>query len=207
MSPPPGHLEESGAVRPAAPASAHTPRRARRPGRAHRAAGRPRHPERRRPGARRPGQRVMTPGAERMCAGRTTEPAAEVKRQDPLHAAPQLPAREPAAEARLARHLQPFLHLLDHVHRRRPPESRQQRPRQRVPVLDRPRCLVVTQTAARDVRQLQFERLLALVVRVVEHRDHDRLRRVAGREGQRPARRHVIGAGRRSAVLGRVLHR
>ena len=32
-----------------------------------------------------------------------------------------------------------FLHVLDHVHRRRPPEPRQRRSRQRIPIVDRPR--------------------------------------------------------------------
>ena len=61
---------------------------------------------------------------------RSTQLAEELDRQVAHHTAPQLPPREPALEARLARCLQPFLHVLDHVHRRRPTEPLQERPRQ-----------------------------------------------------------------------------
>ena len=130
----------------------------------------------------------------------------EIERDVALHTAPQFPAREPAPEARLARRLEPLLHVLDHVHRRRPPEPRQQRPRQRIVVLDRPGGLAVRQPARRGVRQPQRQRLLALVVGVVEHPDLDLLRRLARPELQPPARRRVIVARVRAAVLCCVIH-
>ena len=67
-----------------------------------------------------------------------------------------------------------------------PSEPRQQRPRQRIVVLDRPRRLAVRPPPRRGVRERQ--RLLALVVVVVEHRDLDRPRRLARLEGQQPGR-------------------
>ena len=63
----------------------------------------------------------------------------------------------------MARPPRSLLHVLDHVHRRRPPEPRQERLRQRIPVLDRPGRLAARQPAGRDVRQRQ--RLFALVAR------------------------------------------
>ena len=140
-----------------------------------------------------------------MRAGRGPELAQEAQRHLALHASPQLPAREPAPEARLARRRQPLLHVLDHVHRRRPPEPCQQRPRQRVRVFDRPRSLAVGHPPRRGVRKRQ--RLLALVVRIVEHRHLDRLRRLARLERQRAARRRVVVARVRAAVLCRVVDR
>ena len=105
---------------------------------------------------------------------------------------PQLPPRETVPEARHPRRLLPFLHVLDHVHRRRPPEPRQRRSRQRIPIVGRPRRFAVRQPPLRGARQRQ--RLLALVVRVVELRDIDPLRRLARQERQRAARRRVYRA-------------
>ena len=64
--------------------------------------------------------------------------------------------------------LRPFQDVLGHVHHRRPAEAGRHGPRRRVPVLDRPGRLAVREQAARSVRQRQRQRLLALVVRVVE---------------------------------------
>ena len=50
------------------------------------------------------------------------------------------------------------------------------------------------------------ERLLALVVRIIEHRDIDRLARLARSERQRPRRRHVVVAGVCAAVARPVVH-
>ena len=85
-----------------------------------------------------------------------------------------------------------LLHVLDDVHRRRPHERRQRPLRQRIPILDRPRRFAVRQPPLRGARQRQ--RLLALVVRVVELRDIDPLRRLARQERQRAARRRVYRA-------------
>ena len=82
--------------------------------------------------------------------------------------------------------------MLDDIHRRRPHERRQRPLRQRIPILDRPRRFAVRQPPLRGARQRQ--RLLALVVRVVELRYIDPLRRLARQERQRAARRRVYRA-------------
>ena len=105
---------------------------------------------------------------------------------------PQLPRRETVPEARHPRRLLPFIHVLAHVHRHRPPEPRQRRSRQRIPIVGRPRRFAVRQPPLRGARQRQ--RLLALVVRVVELRDIDPLRRLARQERHRAARRRVYRA-------------
>ena len=156
------------------------------------------------PASRRAAHRTR---AHRACAGRPTELPQEVERHVALNAAPQLPAREPAPEPRLARRLKPLLDVLDHVHRRRPPEPRQQRTRQRVPVLDRPGRVAVRQPAAGGTRQRQRQCLLVLVVRVVEHPDLDRPRGLARLERQRPAGRRVVDARLRRTVRRGVVHR
>ena len=89
--------------------------------------------------------------------------------------------------------------------RRRAPEPRQQRRRQQVRILDRAGRLGVLQPGPRRVRQRQHERLLALVVGVVEHRDLDRLRRLARGEGQRAGRRCVVLTRPRAPVPRRVV--
>ena len=101
------------------------------------------------------------------------------------------PAKRPAKPGTPGR-LAPLLHVHDDEHRRRPPEPRQRSSRQRIPILDRRRRLPVRQPPRRGARQHQ--RLLALVVRVVEHRDLDPLRRLARQERQRAARRRVYRA-------------
>ena len=75
-----------------------------------------------------PAARAHRTGAHRTCAGPSAQLLEEIERDVALHTAPQFPAREPAPEARLARRLEPLLHVLDHVHRRRPPEPRQAAP-------------------------------------------------------------------------------
>ena len=138
---------------------------------------------------------------------RPAELRQEVECELPLHTGPHVPPREPRPEAGLPRPRHPRLHVLDHVLRRRAPEPRQQRRRQQVGVLDRAGRLGVLQTSPRHVRQRQHERLLALVVRVVEHCDRDRLRRLARLERQRAARRRVVLARPRAAVPRRVADR
>ena len=199
------HPQESAAIEPAVRAgpAAHRPGCGQIPA----AAGRPRHPERRRPRHRRAGQRTVDARAQRVGAGRAAELTQEIERDVALHPPPQLPAREPAPEARRARRLKPLFHVLDHVHRRRPAEPRHERPRQRIVVLDRPRRLAVGQPAPRGVGQPQRQRLLALVVGVVEHSDLDRRRPLAGPERQRAARRPVVVTRVRAAVRRRVVHR
>ena len=102
--------------------------------------------------------------------------------------------RETVREARPPRHLPPLLHVLDDVHRRRPPEPGQRCSRQRIPivVVDRHRRFAVRQPPLRGARQRQ--RLPALVVRVVELRDIDPLRRLARQERRRAARRRAYRA-------------
>ena len=221
VSAPETHVEQSAAARPAHQTRRRTragpahrtpgrtqPRRAHRPGRRHaRAAAQTRHPRRRRAAAGKTRHPRRRRAAGRMHAGPAAKPAEEAKRQVALHPLPQLPAREPAPEPRLPRRRQTFLHVLDHVHRRRPAKPRHQRPRQRVRVLDRPRRLGVGQHAGRGVRQGQRQRLLVLVVGIIEDRHLDRLRRFARRETQRAARRRVVHACLRAAVRRGVVHR
>ena len=88
-----------------------------------------------------------------MPAGQTAELAEEVERHVALHAAPQLLAGEPAPEARLAGRLDPFLHVLDHVHRHRPPEPRHQRPRKRIVVRDGPYRSQARPSLSRSMRR------------------------------------------------------
>ena len=71
--------------------------------------------------------------------------AEELDRHLARHARPQLPPGKLDLEARLARRLDPFLHLLNDVHGRRASEPRQKRLRQQVPVLDRSGGLAVRQ--------------------------------------------------------------
>ena len=73
-----------------------------------------------------------------------------------------------------------------------PPALRQRLLRQRIAILDRCRRLAVRQPPRRGSRQQQ--RLLALVVRVVEHRDFGPLRRLARQERQRAARSRAYRA-------------
>ena len=160
---PEAHLEESAAVEPAGrPGRAQRTRRGAEPRhgthrparRGHRRVGRePRRPVRPHAASRQAAQRSAGAASERMRAGRTTKPVEEAQRHLARHPRPQRPAREPALDARRPRRRDPFLHMLDHVHRRRPAEPRQQRARQRVPVLDRPGRLAVRQPPARGVRQ------------------------------------------------------
>ena len=155
----------------------------------------------------RAGQRVVQAPACRIRPAGGPELAQEAERHLALHARPHLPSGEAALEARRARRLQSFLDVLDYVHRRRPPEPRQQRARQRIGVLDRPGRLAVRQPPARGVRQRQRHRLPALVVIVVEHRDRDRLRGLARREAERAAGGGIVGARRGRAVRRGVVHR
>ena len=66
------------------------------------------------------------------------------------------------------------------------------RSRQRIPIIDRPRRFAVRQPPLRGARQRQ--RLPSLVVRVVELRDIDPLRRLARQERRRAARRRAYRA-------------
>ena len=138
---PEAHLEQAAAVRAAGRTrwAAHQARPARPWPRAHRPGDRrhrrapctPRHPKRRRATSRRAGHRTVRASAAPVHASRAPELTEKAEREVTLHAPAQLAPREPPPEARLPRRLQPFLHVLDHVHRRRPAETRQQRPRQR----------------------------------------------------------------------------
>ena len=59
---------------------------------------------------------------------------------------------------------------------------------------------------SRCVRECERHRLAALIVAVVEHRDLDRLRRLARGEAQRPALCGVVLARDRGPVRGRIVH-
>ena len=85
------------------------------------------------------GHGTVAAGGSRIRTGRTAELSQDVDGDVALHPSPQLPAGDPALEPWRAGRLQPLLHVLDDVHRRRPADPGQQRPRQWVPVLDRPR--------------------------------------------------------------------
>ena len=86
------------------------------------------------PAGRRACHRTADSRAGPLHAGHPAELAEEAERQVPLRAPAQLPAPEPW----VPRRVDPFLHVLDDVHRSRPPEPRHERPRQRIVVLDRP---------------------------------------------------------------------
>ena len=141
-----------------------------------------------------------------MLSRRATELVEEAQRQVALHAPSQLPTCQPALEPRLPRCLQPLLHLLDHVPRRRPAEPSHQRQRQGIVVLDAPdRLPVVDYAPSRRVRQRKREGLLALIVRVVQDRHLDGLRPLARRKGQRPAHGRIVRACPCAAVHGGVV--
>ena len=90
--------------------------------------------------------------------------------------------------------------------RHRAPEAREPRLGHRVGVLDGPGYRGVGDVRARGVRERELERLLALVMVVVEHRHRDRLRGLARREVERAGSRRVVVARRRRRVRGGVVH-
>ena len=147
----------------------------------------------------RPCRPVRSAGSARCCGRQGGMGPGAVERQAvPAH-------RE--VRARSARRLQPRRHRRHRVRRRRPAEPRQPVLLQRVGVLAHPPRLAVGDARARGVRQRQLEQLLALVVRVVEDRDRDRLLPLPRREGERAARRRVVLARPRRDVPRRIVHR
>ena len=90
------------------------------------------------------------------------------------------------------------------VVRRRAPEPRQPRLRHRIAVVDKAKPYVLPEIRTPRIAQHHKQRLLALVVGVIEHRHRDGLRENAGREGQRAVNRRVVRPGRRRAVRRRV---
>ena len=72
----------------------------------------------------------------------------EVQSDFALHSALHFPAGESARHSRAPPRRQPFFQVFHHVHRGCASEAREQRPRQRVAILDRPGGLVVRQPPA-----------------------------------------------------------
>ena len=73
-------------------------------------------------------------------------------------------------------------------------------------VQDRPSRLGVAELRASGVAQGERERLVVLLLIIVQERNRDRLRRVARLERQRAARGRVVGPRDRRAVGGGVVH-
>ena len=105
-----------------------------------------------------------------------------------------------------ARGAQALLDRIQHLPRDCSPEARKPRLRHRVVVLNRACRAPVGNDRARRARQGEREGLLALVHRVVEHRDPDGLGRLARGEGQRAALRRVVRTRLRAAVRSGVVH-
>ena len=85
-------------------------------------------------------------------------------------------------------------------------EARNPRPRHRAGVDDRPGGRAVGNLGPEGRRERERQRLAPLVMRVVQYRHRDRLRRLAGTEAQRPGHRLIVRARRRRAVGGRIAH-
>ena len=90
------------------------------------------------------------------------------------------------------RRAHPALDRLQHLFGHRAPEARDPRLRDRPVVADRADRLGPGDRRPRGAGQHQRHGLLALVVAVRPHLDHDRLPRLAGPEGQRAARRDIV---------------
>ena len=118
-----------------------------------RPAGQARCPERTSAGNRRDRHGVVDARTSPIRPDRWSKLAEELDRHLAHHARPQLPPRKLGLEAHLARRLDPFLHLLHHVYRRRPAEPGHKRPRHRIGVLDRAGRLGVRHASARGVGQ------------------------------------------------------
>ena len=114
--------------------------------------------------------RIGSAPAGRMPIGRPREVRQKAEREVPLAGAPELTSGEPRPEAALPGRRHPLLDVGDHLLGRRAADAREQR-RCQVRVLDRAGRLGVLQPRPGGVRQHQRERLLSLVVRVVEHPD------------------------------------
>ena len=120
----------------------------------------------------------------------------------------EVEAADAALDAGVARRSDALLDLLDHVHGGAAAEAGDQRRRDRTVVADRA-CGALApagkQQSVRRVRQPQRHRLVALVVRIVGHRDADDLDPLSHCEGERSARAGVVAAGLRRPVGRRVV--
>ena len=96
--------------------------------------------------------------------------------------------------------------LVDHVHGGRAAETRHQRGRERILVLDRARRRRIGEDAGRSVRQRQRQGLAAVVVLVVQHGDFDHPGPAPRADRESPAGRRVVGPGVGRSVGGGVVH-